>query len=379
LACVVFHLPGREDGNMRVAVQIELSDTERAALVKWSRGRSTPARLVLRAKIVLAAAQGRENKDIALDLGCKRETVGKWRSRFASLRLTGIEKDASRSGPPATVRSAHEAEIIRRTTQELPSDATQWSVRSMAAVIGCSKATVHRVWRDNGLKPHLTRTFKVSNDAKFAEKLVDVVGLYLNPPEHALVLSCDEKSQIQALDRTQKSLPMFPGRLGTMTHDYKRNGTTTLFAAMSVLDGTLITQCQARHRHQEWIKFLNTIDRETVPEMDLHLIVDNYATHKHSKVQKWLAKHPRFHIHFIPTSSSWLNLIERWFGELTRKQLRRGAFKSVDQLKAAIQSFVDQHNANPKGFVWTKTAQQILTKVDRARRALQALDKPPSV
>ena len=249
----------------------------------------------------------------------------------------------------------------------------------MAAVIGCSKATVHRVWRDNGLKPHLTRTFKVSNDAKFAEKLVDVVGLYLNPPEHALVLSCDEKSQIQALDRTQKSLPMFPGRLGTMTHDYKRNGTTTLFAAMSVLDGTLITQCQARHRHQEWIKFLNTIDRETVPEMDLHLIVDNYATHKHSKVQKWLAKHPRFHIHFIPTSSSWLNLIERWFGELTRKQLRRGAFKSVEQLKAAIQSFVDQHNANPKGFVWTKTAQQILTKVDRARRALQALDKPPSV
>ena len=249
----------------------------------------------------------------------------------------------------------------------------------MAAVIGCSKATVHRVWRDNGLKPHLFKTFKVSNDAKFAEKLVDVVGLYMNPPEHALVLSCDEKSQIQALDRTQKSLPMFPGRLGTLTHDYKRNGTTTLFAALSVLDGTLITQCQDRHRHQEWIKFLSTIDRETVPELDLHLIVDNYATHKHPKVQKWLAKHPRFHIHFIPTSSSWLNLVERWFGELTRKQIRRGVFKSVDQLKAAIQSFVDQHNANPKGFVWTKTAQHILTKVDRARRSLQAIDKPPSV
>ena len=363
---------------MRVAVQIELTDAERAALVKWSRGRSTPARLVLRAKMVLAAAEGRENKGIALELGCKRETVGKWRNRFAALRLAGIEKDAPRSGPPATVRSAHEAEIIRRTTQELPRDATQWSVRSMAAVIGCSKATIQRVWRDNGLKPHRVKTFKVSNDPKFAEKLVDVVGLYLNPPEHALVLSCDEKSQIQALDRTQKSLPMFPGRLGTMTHDYKRNGTTTLFAALSVLDGTLITQCQDRHRHQEWIKFLNTIDRETVPELDLHLIVDNYATHEHPKVQKWLARHPRFHIHFTPTSSSWLNLIERWFGELTRKQIRRGVFKSVDQLKAAIQSFVDQHNANPKGFVWTKTAQQILAKVDRARRSLQPLDKPPS-
>ena len=246
-------------------------------------------------------------------------------------------------------------------------------------LVGVSKDTVRRVWRDNGLKPHLIKTFKVSNDPRFAEKLVDVVGLYLSPPEHALVLSCDEKSQIQALDRTQKSLPMFPGRLGTMTHDYKRNGTTTLFAALSVLDGTLITQCQDRHRHQEWIKFLETIDRETVPEMDLHLIVDNYATHKHPKVQKWLARHPRFHIHFTPTSSSWLNLVERWFGELTRKQIRRGAFKSVDQLKTAIQSFVDQHNENPKGFRWTKTAQQILTKVDRARRSLQTLDKPPSV
>jgi transposase len=377
--CVVFHSPAEEDGIMRVAVQIELTDAERAALVKWSRGRSTPARLVLRAQIVLAAAQGRENKDIALELGCKRETVGKWRNRFAALRLAGIEKDAPRPGHPAMVRAAHEAEIIRRTTQELPGDATQWSVRSMAAAVGVSKDTVRRVWRDNGLKPHLVKTFKVSNDPKFAEKLVDVVGLYLNPPEHALVLSCDEKSQIQALDRTQKSLPMFPGRLGTMTHDYKRNGTTTLFAALSVLDGTLITQCQDRHRHQEWIKFLNTIDRETVPELDLHLIVDNYATHKHAKVQKWLAKHPRFHIHFTPTSSSWLNLVERWFGELTRKQIRRGVFKSVDQLKAAIQSFVDQHNANPKGFVWTKTAQQILAKVDRARRSLQPLDKPPSV
>ena len=229
------------------------------------------------------------------------------------------------------------------------------------------------------MKPHRTKTFKVSNDPKFAEKLVDVVGLYLNPPEHALVLSCDlfsvsvlwpEQSQIQALDRTQKSLPMFPGRLGTMTHDYKRHGTTTLFAALSVGDGTLITQCQQRHRHQEWIKFLKTIDRETVPEFDLHLIVDNYATHKHPKVKAWLKKHPRFHIHFIPTSSSWLNVIERIFAELTSKRLKRGTFRSVEQLVAAIEEWVELHNENPQGINWKKTADQILEKVTRAKAAL---------
>jgi len=235
---------------------------------------------------------------------------------------------------------------------------------------------VQRVWRDNGLKPHLTKTFKVSNDPNFAEKLVDVVGLYLNPPEHALVLSVDEKSQIQALDRTQKSLPLFPGRLGTMTHDYKRNGTTTLFAALSVTDGTLISQCQPRHRHQGWIKFLKTIDRETIPEYDLHLIVDNYATHKHPKVKAWLKRHPRFHIHFTPTSSSWLNVIERWFRELTEKRLRRGVFRSVGELEQAIKDFVNEHNDHPQGFVWTKKAEDILAKVRRARAALQ---KIPSV
>lgn len=246
---------------MKVAVAISLTDEERVVLTKWSRGRSTPARLVQRANIVLAAAEGRENQAIAAELGCTRRTVGRWRNRFAQARLAGIEKDAPRPGRGASVRSASEAEIIRKTTQELPAGATQWSVRTMAKAVGVSKSTINRVWRDNGLKPHRVKTFKVSSDPQFAEKLVDVVGLYLNPPEHALVLCVDEKSQIQALDRTQPSLPMFPGRLGTMTHDYKRHGTTTLFAALSVTDGTLITQCQPRHRHQEWIKFLEMIDR----------------------------------------------------------------------------------------------------------------------
>lgn len=360
---------------MRVAVLISLTDQERSTLTKWSRGRSTPARLVLRARIVLAAAAGRENKDIAAELGCTRRTVGTWRNRFAELGIKGIEKDAPRGGRKAVVRDQKEAEIIEKTTQETPPNATHWSLRTMADAVGVSHSTVQRVWRDNRLKPHMTKTFKVSNDPHFAEKLVDVVGLYLNPPEHALVLSVDEKSQIQALDRTQKSLPMFPGRLGTMTHDYKQNGTTTLFTALSVADGTVFTQCQKRHRHQEWIKFLKTIDNQTVPEFDLHLIVDNYATHKHPKVQAWLKRHPRFHIHFIPTSSSWLNIIERWFSELTTKQLRPGVFKSVTELEKTIADYADHHNENPRGFNWVKQADEILEKVSRARAAL---DKIPS-
>ena len=358
---------------MRVAVAIELTDNERAALTKWSRGRSTPARLVLRAKIVLLAADGLENKQIAAQLNCKRETVGKWRNRFATHRFAGIEKDAPRSGPKPVARLKHEAEIIRMTTQEKPPNATHWSTRTMAKAVGASKDTVQRVWKDHNLKPHLIKGFKVSNDPQFAAKVVDIVGLYLNPPEHALVLSVDEKSQIQALDRTQKSLPLFPGRLGTMTHDYKRNGTTTLFAALSVADGTLIAQCQQRHRHQEWIKFLETINRETVPEYDLHLIVDNYATHKHPKVKKWLERHPRFHIHFTPTSSSWLNLIERLFRDLSEKRLRRGVFRNVDELVQAITEYVAHHNENPKGFTWTKKAEEILAKIVRAKAALDKI------
>jgi transposase len=355
---------------MRIAVSITLTDEERTTLTRWARGRRTEARLVQRSKIVLAAAAGDLNQDIANKLGCTRRTVGTWRNRFAEQRLAGLEKDAPRSGRKPSVREKKEAEIISKTTQETPPHATHWSTRTMAAAVGVSRSTVERVWRDNGLKPHRTKTFKVSNDPHFAEKLVDVVGLYLNPPEHALVLSCDEKTQIQALDRTQKSLPMFPGRLQTMTHDYRRNGTTTLFAALSVTDGTVVTQCQQRHRHQEWIKFLKTIDRETVPEFDLHLIVDNYATHKHPKVKAWLKRHPRFHVHFIPTSCSWLNVIERWFAEITNKRIRRGVFRSVKELVRAIEEYVDHYNEDPRGYTWTKSAEEILKKVTRAKAAL---------
>jgi transposase/DNA-binding CsgD family transcriptional regulator len=360
---------------MRIAKAITLTDQERATLRKWSRGRSTPARLIQRAQIVLAAAEGRENKDIAAELGCTRRTVGTWRNRFAAKRLPGIERDAPRGGRTPTQRARFEADIIRKTTQELPPNATQWSKRSLAKALGCSDSLVQRVWHDNGLKPHRIKTFKVSNDPQFVEKLVDVVGLYLDPPEHALVLSCDEKSQIQALDRRQKSLPLFPGRLKTLTHDYKRNGTTTLFAAINLADGKIISACVPRHRHQEWLKFLKKIDAETPADLDLHLIVDNYATHKHPTVMSWLKRHPRFHLHFTPTSSSWLNVIERWFRDITQNRIRNGVFRSVAELEQAINEYIDHHNANPKAFVWTKKAEDILAKVRRARKAL---DKIPT-
>lgn len=360
---------------MRVAVSIVLSDDERATLVKWSKGRATPARLVLRAKIVLAAADGMQNKDIAAMLGTTRKTVGEWRSRFAVARCSGLEKDAPRGGRPATRRDEVARKIVETTTQTKPTAGTHWSTRTLAKKLGVSRAMVHRVWQANHLKPHLTRTFKLSNDPRFVEKLVDVVGLYLNPPERALVLSCDEKSQIQALDRTQKGLPLRPGRCGTMTHDYKRNGTTTLFAAIELAEGRLIAECMPRHRHQEWLKFLKKIDADTPTDLDLHLIVDNYATHKHPKVQRWLARHPRFHVHFIPTSSSWLNLVERWFREITDKCLRRGTFLNVRNLIDAIMAFIDEHNANPKTFVWTAKVDDILEKTRRARAVL---NKTPS-
>jgi transposase len=361
---------------MRVAKVVTLTDAERTTLLKWSRGRSTPARLVQRAKIVLAAANGRRNDEIAADLGCTRRTVSTWRNRFVASRLVGIEKDSPRGGRKPRRRAALAAEIVRKTTQEKPANATHWSTRSLGRAMNISASMVRRVWRDSGLKPHLVKTFKVSNDPRFVEKLVDVVGLYLNPPEHALVISCDEKSQIQALDRTQKSLPMFPGRLGTLTHDYKRNGTTTLFAAIEVVEGKVIAECMPRHRHQEWLRFLKRIDAETPADLELHLIVDNYATHKHPTVQRWLKRHKRFHMHFTPTSSSWLNLIERWFRDITERRIRRGAFKSVAQLEQAISEYITAHNANPQGFVWTAKAEAILEKVRRARAALDKI--PPA-
>jgi transposase len=261
------------------------------------------------------------------------------------------------------------ARVIRKTTREKPLQATHWSTRSMAAASGISEASVRRIWHAHGLKPHRVQTFKLSNDPQFAEKLEDIVGLYLNPPEHALVLSLDEKSQIQALDRTQPGLPMKPGRAQTMTHDYKRHGTTTLFAALNTLDGNLVATCMPRHRHQEWLKFLRLIDQQTPVDKQLHLIVDNYGTHKHPNVERWARRHKRFHFHFTPTSSSWLNMVERFFRDLTENQLRRGAFTSVPELERAIQTYIDRHNREPKPFIWTATANDILEKVKRARAA----------
>jgi transposase len=270
------------------------------------------------------------------------------------------------------MRRVDAAQIVRLTTQTLPTAATQWSTRTLAAKVGVSDTTVLRVWRQHGLKPHRVRTFKVSRDPKFVEKLEDIVGLYMVPPEHALVLCCDEKSQVQALDRTQPGLPLKKGRAATMTHDYKRNGTTTLFAALNILDGQVIAQCQQRHRHVEWLKFLRQIDRETPTDKDLHLIADNYATHKHPAVQKWLAKRPRFHMHFTPTSASWLNMVERFFRDITVERLRRGVFTSVPELVAAIHEYIAHHNTDPKPFIWTKSARDILQKVIRANRRLSS-------
>lgn len=361
---------------MRIAQTIELTEAERATLQRWSRGRSTPQRLVLRAKIVLAAAAGSRNDAIAEQLGTSRKTVGLWRARFAEQRLAGIERDAPRPGRNPSISPETMALILKKTTQEKPAGATHWSTRSMARESGVSKATVQRVWAAHGLKPHLVKSFKVSNDPDFVAKVVDVVGLYLNPPTNALVLCVDEKSSIQALDRTQKGLPIHPGRAGTQTHDYKRHGTTTLFAALEMALGLVYAQCLPRHRHQEWIKFLKLLDAQTPAKLDLHLILDNYATHKHPKVKAWLTRHPRFKLHFIPTSSSWLNLVERWFRELTDKRLRRGTFRSVQALQKAIMEFIDQHNERPEPFVWTAKAEDILAKVARARATLI---KTPSV
>jgi transposase len=355
---------------MRRACEITLSDEDRSTLERWSRSRSTETRLVERARIVLLAADGRENQDIAAELGITRATVARWRVRFSARGIAGIEKDAPRGGRPPKARDELAGKIVEMTTRQKPANATHWSTRTLAEALGTNPSMVSRVWRANGLKPHLVRTFKVSNDPRFAEKLIDVVGLYLDPPEHALVLCVDEKSQIQALDRTQKSLPIYRGRCQTMTHDYKRNGTTTLFAALDVAEGRLFGQCMPRHRHQEFIKFLKQIDAETPLDLDLHLIVDNYATHKHPRVQSWLKRHRRFHLHFIPTSSSWLNLVERWFREITTKRIRRGAFRSVEQLIEAIQAYIDDNNRAPRPFVWTGKAKDILDKVARARAVL---------
>ena len=355
---------------MRRAVRITLNAEERKTLRQWARSRTLAARLVSRARMILLAADGWENREIADELGVHRVTVANWRSRFAAERLAGIEHERPGRGRRATKRKHWARTIVEVTLHTTPKDATHWSTRSLAKQLGIDKSLVARVWQAHELAPHRVRTFKLSRDKRFIEKLVDVVGLYLRPPEHALVLSVDEKSQIQALDRTQPGLPFKKGRCGTRTHDYKRHGTTTLFAALEMASGNLIGQCMKRHRHQEWLKFLKLIDAETPAELDLHLIADNYSTHKHPKVKAWLARHPRFHMHFIPTSSSWLNMVERWFREITTKRIRRGSFRSVEQLEAAIQDFIDTHNGDPKPFVWTADLKDILPKIARAHDAL---------
>ena len=354
---------------MRVAPTITLSTQERSALQKTARSKTVSVREARRAQIVLLAAAGKDNQSIAAELGVGRVQVARWRQRYAMGGWTAIAQDLPRGGRRPTVDAA---EIVRRTTQTPPPSATHWSQRTLAAALGVSSSTVGRVWRAHGLKPHLVETFKVSRDPPFVEKLEDIVGLYLDPPEHALVLCCDEKSQVQALDRTQPGLPLKKGRAATMTHDDKRHGTTTLFAALNVLDGQVIAQCQPRHRHSEWLKFLRQIDRATPKDKTLHLVADNYATHKHPTVQKWLAKHPRFHMHFTPTSASWLNMVERFFRDLTTERLRRGVFTSVPELEQAIADYIAHHNVNPKPFIWTKSARDIQQKVIRANSRLSS-------
>jgi transposase len=326
-------------------------------------------RVARRAHIVLLAAEGHGNKEIARKLGVGRVQVGRWRERFVQGGLAAMEADLPRSGRKPSIDAQ---EIVRLTTQTVPDGATHWSTRRLGASAGVSDTTVQRIWKAHGLKPHRVKAFKVSRDPQFVEKLEDIVGLYVSPPEHALVLCCDEKSQVQALDRTQPGLPLKKGRAATLTHDYKRHGTTTLFAALNTLDGSVISCCQPRHRHEEWLTFLRQIDRQTPKGKTIHLICDNYATHKHPTVKAWLKKHPRFLVHFTPTSASWLNMVERFFRDITTTRLRRGVFRSVPDLVAAIKEYIALHNKNPKPFVWTAKANDILQKVIRANHRLSS-------
>ena len=350
-----------------------ITPAQRRTLEGWVRAPSTPQSIAVRARIVLLAGEGVSNHEIARRTDASRPTVLLWRTRFKSggpAALTLIEPGRGRK---ASITAEQERQIVQATLQTTPKGATHWSCRTMARAQDVSAATVQRIWYAHGLQPHRVKTFKLSTDVRFVEKLRDVVGLYLNPPDKAVVLCVDEKSQIQALDRTQPGLPMKKGRAGTMTHDYKRNGTTTLFAALNILDGTVIGECMPRHRHQEFLRFLRRLDRAFPPDLPLHLIVDNYGTHTHPTVRRWLAGHPRFHLHFTPTSASWLNLVERWFRELTDKRVRRGAFPSTRELIAAIREYLQATNADPKPFVWTASVNSILKKVRRGKAVLETL------
>ena len=348
-----------------------MSDVQREMLGRLAVSQTAPVRQVMRAKALLLAGAGVANARIADEVGVTVTTVRAWRGRFAVDGVAKLGKVRSGRGRKPVIPQATIEEIVHLTKHTTPAGQTHWSCRTMADRVGVSKDTVQRVWSARGLKPHRVKTFKLSNDPRFEEKLIDVVGLYLNPPDQAIVLCMDEKSSVQALDRTQPSLPMVKGRAATMTHDYKRHGTTTLFAALDVLTGTVIGSCLPRHRHQEFLTFLRKIDRAVPKGLTVHLILDNYATHKHPEVKAWLGKHPRFSLHFTPTSSSWLNLVERWFRELTDKALRRGVFHSVPDLIAKIEDYLNAHNAKGSTFVWTATAEDILAKVARGRVALE--------
>jgi transposase len=350
---------------------LAISPEQQRTLEAWIAARNTPQKVVFRSRIVLMAAEGKANRRIAQELQTSRPTVILWRQRFAEGGPTALTEEAPGRGRKPRISSAKVKQIVEATLHPKPKATTHWSVRSMAKAQGVSPATVQRIWDAHGLEPHRRRSFKLSRDQQFVEKLTDVVGLYWNPPDKAVVLCMDEKSQIQALNRTQPSLPMKKGRCGTLTHDYQRNGTTTLFAALHVLEGTVIGDCKAHHRHQEFIQVLRRLDREFPLELDLHLILDNYGTHKHPKVKSWLARHRRFHLHFTPTSSLWLNLVERWFAKLTEQRIRRGSFFSIKELKQAIQEYLDDNNRQPKPFIWTASVEKILEKVNRCKAILE--------
>ena len=353
------------------ALQLNAADEQQ--LRQWVSAFGTPQQVVLRSRIVLAAAEGNSDNAIARACAVNRKTVALWRARFAQAGLDSLWEVAPGRGRKPIYAAQKIEAIVDATLRTKPKGMTQWSCRRLAESQKVSKSTIHNIWQSHNLKPHRVKTFKLSRDAKFLEKLTDVVGLYLNPPQQAIVLCVDEKTQIQALDRTQPGLPMKKGRGETMTHNYKRNGTTTLFAALEVLQGRVVGQCYERHRHQEFLRFLRRLDQEFPGEMRLHLVMDNYGTHKHPKAKAWLARHPRFVLHFVPTSSSWLNQVERWFGELTQKAVRRGAFISVPELQSAIEKFLAAWNEKPRPFVWTATVEKIMEKVTRARATLETI------
>ena len=355
------------------AQALSLTEEDRQVLERWVRAHTTSQQVVKRARIILLAAEGMPNSDIAQEVGFSRPTVIEWRKRFVSEGVKTLTKIRPGRGAKPKINKEKIQQIVEATLHTKPKNATHWSCRTMAKEQGVSASTINRIWKAHGLQPHRVETFKLSKDAKFEEKLTDIVGLYLNPPEKAVVLCMDEKTQIQALDRTQPSLPMKKGRCGTMTHDYKRNGTTSLFAALNLLEGTVIGECHSRHRHQEFLKFLRRLDKKFPKGLALHIILDNYATHKHPEVKKWLKKHPRFKLHFTPTSSSWLNLVERVFGELTAKRIRRGVFHSVPELIDAIYKYIDTYNKNPKPLVWTAKVEDILRKLSKCKAILETV------